>query len=350
MAREPVLDRPGSGGESSAARLQSGAMGPDKDTFFQFSGADATTSVDAPDMTPVRSYLMGLQDTICDALEAVDGEAVFERRELPGERGGLARPRVLGDGPVIEKAAVNFSHTAGEALPAAASARRPELAGAAYEAVSVSLIVHPSNPYAPTTHANLRCFLAERDGEPVDWWFGGGFDLTPYYGFVEDAVHWHANARDACRPFGEEVYPRLKKQCDDYFYLPHRDEARGVGGLFFDDLRAGGFRGAFAFLRSVGDHFLPGYLPILERRHGMAFGERQRAFQKIRRGRYVEFNLLYDRGTRFGLQASGRVESILASLPPEVSWVYDHRPESGSAEAELADFLQPRDWLAEDVA
>ena len=320
-------------------------MGSVKD--ISRTNTEKTTADGSPDIAPVRQYLVGLQETICQALEAADGATRFERRELPGERGGLARPRVLSDGPVIEKAAVNFSHTAGEDLPAAASARRPELAGAAYEAVSVSLIVHPRNPYAPTTHANLRCFLAQRDGRAIDWWFGGGFDLTPYYGFVEDAVHWHANAREACRPFGDDVYPRLKKQCDEYFYLPHRDEGRGVGGLFFDDLREGGFEGAFAFLRSVGDHFLPGYLPILERRRDTPWGEDEREFQKIRRGRYVEFNLLYDRGTRFGLQASGRVESILASLPPQVAWVYDHRPAPGTAEAELAEYLVPRDWLAE---
>lgn len=297
------------------------------------------------DIGAVRTYLTTLQDTICSALEAVDGEATFSRRVLPGERGGLARPRVLADGPVIEKAAVNFSHTVGVQLPAAASARRPELAGAAYEAVSVSLIVHPRNPYVPTTHANLRCFLARRDGAALDWWFGGGFDLTPYYGFEDDAVHWHRNARQACEPFGSDVYPRLKAQCDTYFYLPHRKEPRGIGGLFFDDHRGDGFDDALALVRSIGDHFLSGYLPIIERRREHPWGERERQFQLLRRGRYVEFNLLHDRGTRFGLQASGRVESILASLPPLVRWEFDPTFEPGSPEEALADFLQPRDWL-----
>ena len=302
------------------------------------------------DVSAVRDYLQGLQDTICDALEGFEPSAHFDRRELPGERGGTARPRVLSGGEVVEKAAVNFSHTVGEQLPAAASARRPDLAGAAYEAVSISLIVHPCNPFVPTTHANLRCFVAAKDGSALDWWFGGGFDLTPYYGFEDDAVHWHRNARHACAPFGDEVYPRLKQWCDDYFYLPHRDEARGVGGLFFDDHRGTDFDDAFALVRSIGDHFLSGYLPIVERRRDQPYGERERRFQLLRRGRYVEFNLLHDRGTKFGLQASGRVESILASLPPLVRWEYDPQPEPGSPEEALLDFLKPRDWLAAESA
>jgi coproporphyrinogen III oxidase len=254
---------------------------------------------------------------------------------------------VLTGGPHIEQAAVNFSHTAGAALPAAASVRHPELAGAAYEAVSVSLIVHPRNPYAPTSHCNVRCFAASpAEGEPV-WWFGGGFDLTPYYGFQEDAIHWHRTARDLCAPHGASVHARLKEACDAYFVLPHRGEARGIGGLFFDDWSEGGFDASFALLRSVGDGYLDAYLPILERRKSTPFGERERDFQLYRRGRYVEFNLAYDRGTRFGLQAGGRIESILASLPPVVHWRYDWQPEPGTPEAALyTDFLPPRDWLA----
>ncbi len=298
------------------------------------------------DISPVRQYLMKLQDSICQGLEDADGGCRFSRQVHAGERGGLARPRILRGDQVIEKAAVNFSHTSGERLPGAASERRPELAGACFEAVSVSLIVHPLNPYVPTTHANIRCFLTHRDGEAIEWWFGGGFDLTPYYGFEEDAVHWHRQAQAACLPLGDGAYRRYKKQCDEYFYLPHRDEARGIGGLFFDDLREPDFATCFAFLRSVGDHFLPAYLPIVERRKHHPWGERQRQFQLLRRGRYVEFNLLYDRGTRFGLQASGRVESILASLPPLVGWEYCQDPEPGTPEALLRqEYLTPRDWL-----
>ncbi len=304
--------------------------------------------MDRPDVSAVRSYLLELQDRVCAALEQADGEACFDRRELPGERGGHARPRVLSDGPVIEQAAVNFSHTVGADLPAAASVRHPELAGASYEAVSVSLIVHPRNPYAPTSHANVRLFAAEPpEAEPV-WWFGGGFDLTPYYGFEEDAVHWHRTAREACAPHGGDVHARLKAACDAYFVLPHRDEARGIGGVFFDDWTEGGFDASFALLRAIGDAYLAAYLPILERRRDTTYGERERAFQLYRRGRYVEFNLVYDRGTRFGLQAGGRTESILASLPPAAHWRYDWQPEPGSPEAKLyTDFLPPRDWLAD---
>ena len=304
--------------------------------------------MESADVAPVRSYLIDLQARICEALEAVDGEARFDRRELPGERGGMARPYVLSGGKIIEQAAVNFSHTSGAKLPAAATARKPELTGGAFEAVSVSLIVHPRNPYAPTTHANLRLFSATTvEGDSV-WWFGGGFDLTPYYGFEEDAVHWHKAACSACEPFGEDVYPRLKTACDEYFFLPHRGEARGIGGIFFDDWTQDGFERSFDFLRSVGDHFLPAYRPILERRIETPYGERERDFQLYRRGRYVEFNLVYDRGTRFGLQAGGRTESILASLPPEVRFAYDYRPEDGTPEAALyTEFLPARDWLGE---
>jgi len=298
------------------------------------------------DAGPVHDFLADLQDRICAALEQADGQARFLARVLENERGGVARPRVLSDGPVIERAAVNFSHSHGATLPPAATERRPELAGCPFEAVSLSLIVHPRNPYAPTTHANFRFFCAQAS-EPA-WWFGGGFDLTPYYGFEEDARHWHEQARAAVEPFGDGLYARFKKSCDEYFFLPHRNEARGIGGLFVDDYAEGSFEEAFAMTRSMGEHFLPAYLPILERRKATAFGEREREFQKLRRGRYVEFNLIYDRGTRFGLQASSRTESILASLPPEVSWRYDWTPEPGSEEARLyEEFLPARDWLAE---
>ena len=310
-----------------------------------------------PDPAAVARYLEDLQDRICDALEAEDGESRFQREELDREGGGRSLPRVLSDGPVLERAAVNYTHTTGHALPAAASARRPELAGRSYQAVSVSLIVHPRNPYAPTSHANFRFFVADGGprSQPTEaaqsappWWFGGGFDLTPYYGFDEDARHWHRVARAACEPFGADIYPRFKAECDRYFFLPHRGEQRGIGGLFFDDFSAGGFDAAFSLLRALADAYLEAYLPILRRRKATPYGDRERAFQLYRRGRYVEFNLLYDRGTRFGLQAGARAESVLASLPPLVSWRYDWRPEPGSPEALLCDvFLHPRDWAAE---
>jgi coproporphyrinogen III oxidase len=314
----------------------------------------------APEIGEVRRHLEQLQDRICDALEAEDGVARFDRREIEREGGGHSRPRVLSDGEVVERAAVNFSHTVGNRLPPAATERRPELTGGSYQAVSVSLIVHPRNPYVPTCHANFRVFFAEPPdgGEPV-WWFGGGFDLTPYYGFEEDVIHWHRTARAACDPFGTGLYPAMKKACDEYFYLPHRAEPRGVGGLFFDDLESvpgadgeGGegdasFATCFAFVRSTSGAFLDAYLPIMQRRKGHAYGDRERDFQLYRRGRYVEYNLIYDRGTRFGLQVAGRAESILASMPPVVHWRYDWTPEPGTPEAQLYDvFLQPRDWLA----
>ncbi len=310
------------------------------------------SSTRQPLLEPVVAYLMDLQDRICEALESADGTALFRRDELPREGGGVSRPRVLEDGTFIEKAAVNFTHTQGNRMPPAATERRPELAGGSYRAVSVSLIVHPRNPYAPTSHANFRCFYAlppdAQPGSVATWWFGGGFDLTPFYGFSEDAVEWHRVARDACAPFGDDLYPRFKKACDDYFFLAHRQEPRGIGGLFFDDFTEGGFESAFGFVRSVGDAYLAAYLPILERRKATPYGERERDFQLYRRGRYVEFNLLQDRGTRFGLQATTRVESVLASMPPLVSWRYDWKPEPGSAEAELySEFLRPRNWLDE---
>ncbi len=297
------------------------------------------------DLSPVRSYLLALQERITRALEEEDGSTRFACEERVGERGGLARPRVLEGGDVFEKAAVNFSHTAGEALPEAATARRSDLTGRSYQAVSVSLIVHPRNPYVPTSHANFRAFLAERDGAEPVWWFGGGYDLTPYYGFREDAVHWHRTARAACAPFGAELHARFKEACDTYFHLPHRDEPRGIGGVFFDDFAELPFEECAALQRSLGDSFVEAYLPIVRRRRDHPFGEREREFQLYRRGRYVEFNLVHDRGTRFGLQSGGRTESILASLPPVAHWRYDWRPEPGTPEAELYEvFLVPRDW------
>ena len=311
-----------------------------------------TETTTIPAFEPVAEYLMGLQDRICDALERADGSATFRRDELPRPGGGVSRPRVLEDGENIEKAAVNFTHTEGNRMPPAATERRPDLAGGSYQAVSVSLIVHPRNPYAPTSHANYRCFLARPPEDAASdapvWWFGGGFDLTPYYGFAEDAIAWHRTARDACAPFGDDLYPRMKKDCDEYFFLPHRGEPRGVGGIFFDDFDEGGFASAFEFVRSVGDAYLEAYLPILERRCSTPYGDREREFQLYRRGRYVEFNLLQDRGTRFGLQAATRVESVLASMPPLAAWRYDWQPEPGTPEAALyTDFLRPRDWANE---
>ncbi len=293
----------------------------------------------------VKAYLLDLQDRICAGLEAVDGGACFREDSWRREGGGGGRSRVLSDGAVIEKGGVGFSHVFGEQMPPSATAHRPELAGARWQAVGVSLVIHPRNPYAPTSHANVRFFIAEPpQGAPV-WWFGGGYDLTPYYGFEDDCRHWHRTARAACAPFGEDLYPRFKRWCDEYFFIRHRNEARGVGGLFFDDFNEAGFEHSFGFLRAVGDSYLEAYRPILERRHGTPYGERERQFQLLRRGRYVEFNLVYDRGTVFGLQTGGRTESILMSLPPLVRWEYDWQPEPGSAEAELSSrFLIPRDW------
>ncbi len=296
---------------------------------------------------PVREFFLAQQEAICAAFEREDGGGIFDRRELPGERGGLARPWVLSEGEVFEKAAVHFSHTQGQDMPKSATARRPELAGASFEAVSISLIVHPRNPHVPTVHANWRLFLAEKEGQEPIWWFGGGMDLTPYYPYLEDALHWHRSAAAACAAGGEDLYPRFKEQCDSYFYLPHRQETRGIGGVFFDDWNQPDFPSCFEMVRGLAGGFLGAYLPIVQRRKGTRFGEREREFQLYRRGRYVEFNLLYDRGTLFGLQAGGRVESILASLPPLVGWTYDWRPEEGSPEAALADYLRPRNWLGE---
>lgn len=295
----------------------------------------------------VRRYLLALQDRICDQLAEEDGSASFivDSWERPG--GGGGRSRVLSGGAVLEKAGVNFSHVMGQGLPPSATQSRPELAGRSYQAMGVSLVIHPENPYAPTSHANVRLFVAEKPGEAPVWWFGGGYDLTPYYGFEEDCVHWHRTASDACAPFGDDVYPRFKRWCDEYFYLRHRREPRGVGGLFYDDLNDWDFDTCFAFMRAIGDSYLNAYRPILARRKGMPWGERERQFQLYRRGRYVEFNLVFDRGTLFGLQSDGRTEAILMSLPPLVRWEYDYQPPPGSPEAALTrDFLVDRDWLA----
>jgi coproporphyrinogen III oxidase len=297
------------------------------------------------DIAAVREYLLGLQDRICAAVEAEDGVARFAEDAWQRPGGGGGRSRMLADGAVFEQAGVGFSHVFGPGLPPSATLQRPDLAGRSFEAIGVSLVFHPHNPYAPTTHMNVRFFLAERAGHDPVWWFGGGFDLTPYYGFEEDAVHFHRTARAACEPFGPEVYPRYKKWCDEYFFLRHREEPRGIGGLFFDDLHEWGFDRSFAFLRSVGDHFPQAYLPILRRRKDTPYGERERDFQLYRRGRYVEFNLVWDRGTLFGLQSGGRTESILMSLPPLVRWRYGWQPEPGTPEARLyEDFLRPRNW------
>jgi coproporphyrinogen III oxidase len=296
----------------------------------------------------VKAYLLSLQDQICAALAGEDGGADFRTDEWQRPEGGGGRSRVLAEGSVFEKAGVNFSHVMGEQLPPSATASRPELAGRSYQAMGVSLVIHPHNPHVPTSHANVRLFVAEKPGEHPVWWFGGGYDLTPYYGNREDCIGWHRVAADACAPFGDDVYPRFKRWCDEYFYLKHRQEPRGIGGLFFDDLNEWDFETSFAFMRAVGDSYIPAYLPIVRRRKDAAYGERERQFQLYRRGRYVEFNLVFDRGTLFGLQSGGRTEAILMSLPPLVRWEYDYRPEPGTAEAELTEYyLKDRDWLAE---
>jgi len=302
--------------------------------------------MNAPDIESVKDYLLDLQDRICHELEQEDGGGRFREDAWDRPQGGGGRSRVLSDGAAFEQAGVNFSHVFGDQLPGSATAHRPELAGRHWQAVGVSLVIHPHNPYVPTSHANVRFFIAEKPGTAPIWWFGGGFDLTPYYGFEQDAVHWHCTARDACSPFGADVYPRFKKWCDDYFFLKHRNEPRGIGGLFFDDLNEWGFDKCFAFLRSVGDHYIQAYRPIVARRKGTPNGERERDFQLYRRGRYVEFNLVYDRGTLFGLQSGGRTESILMSLPPLVKWRYNWHPEPGTPEGNLYEvYLKPRDWL-----
>jgi coproporphyrinogen III oxidase len=301
------------------------------------------------DVERVKNYLERLQDSISGTLQDIDGKAVFEVDEWQREAGGGGRSMVLRDGAVFEQGGVNFSEVFGDNLPASATAHRPDLAGRRFQAMGVSLVMHPDNPYIPTSHANLRFFVAEKPAEDPIWWFGGGFDLTPYYGFDEDCVHWHRIAKQACDPFGADRYRDYKKWCDEYFYLKHRGEARGIGGLFFDDLNQPDFEQAFAFMRSVGDHYLPAYMPIVERHKVDAYGETEKKFQWYRRGRYVEFNLVYDRGTLFGLQSGGRTESILMSLPPVVNWRYNYRPPPGTAEAKLTDYyLRARDWLADN--
>ncbi|ORU90084.1 MAG: coproporphyrinogen III oxidase [Cycloclasticus sp. symbiont of Poecilosclerida sp. M] len=300
-----------------------------------------------PNIEQVKVYLLTLQDSICSSLEALEKGMAFreDNWDRGGESGG-GRTRVLENGKVFEQAGVNFSHVRGGSLPASATQHRPELAGRDFEALGVSLVIHPNNPYVPTSHANVRFFIAEKVGEEPIWWFGGGFDLTPYYGFREDAVHWHEQAKKACDPFGDTVYEDYKRWCDEYFFIKHRDEPRGIGGLFFDDLNEGGFEHCFGLTQSVANHFIPAYIPIVKRRKETPFTETERDFQCYRRGRYVEFNLVYDRGTLFGLQTGGRTESILMSLPPRVSWRYDWKPEAGSAEDELYQvFLKPQDWL-----
>jgi coproporphyrinogen III oxidase len=298
------------------------------------------------DIEAVKTYLQGLQDEICKDLARLDGKSEFLEESWIREEGGGGRSRVLTDGAVFEKGGVNFSHVTGASMPGSATAHRPELAGRSFEAMGVSLVMHPLNPRVPTTHMNVRFFVAKKDGEDPIWWFGGGYDLTPYYGYEEDCQQWHQVAKDACEGFTGNLYSKYKKWCDEYFYLKHRDEPRGVGGLFFDDLNELGFEESFRFLRSVGDSFVPAYAPIVEKRAEEKYGEREREFQLYRRGRYVEFNLVFDRGTLFGLQSGGRTESILMSLPPLVRWTYGYEPEQGSEEAKLyTDFLRARDWV-----
>ena len=297
-------------------------------------------------ITEVKNYLLNLQDQICAALEGLEPKARFVEDLWDRAEGGGGRTRVLAQSQVIEQGGVNFSHVFGFKLPPSATAKRPELADRQFQAMGVSLVIHPNNPYVPTSHANVRFLIAEKTGEPAIWWFGGGFDLTPFYPFKEDVRHWHQTARAACLPFGDDIYPAYKKCCDEYFFLKHRNETRGVGGLFFDDLNEWGFERSFAFMQSVGNHYIDAYLPIVEKRKDTPYGDRERDFQLYRRGRYVEFNLVYDRGTLFGLQSGGRTESILMSMPPLVQWKYNWQPESGSPEAVLyEEYLKPRNWL-----
>jgi len=301
-----------------------------------------------PSVAEVKAYLLDLQERICSALAAEDGGADFVEDSWDRPEGGGGRSRVIKNGAVFEKGGVNFSHVDGNQMPASATAHRPELKGRDFEAMGVSLVMHPENPMVPTSHANVRFFIAEKEGEEPVWWFGGGFDLTPYYGNDEDCIHWHRIAKEACEPFGEDVYARYKHWCDDYFFLKHRGEPRGIGGLFFDDLNELGFEQSFALMRAIGDAYVEAYLPIVQRRKNDPYGEKERDFQLHRRGRYVEFNLVFDRGTLFGLQTGGRTESILMSLPPEVRWDYNWAPEPGTPEAKLTEYyLQSRDWLGE---
>jgi coproporphyrinogen III oxidase len=293
----------------------------------------------------IKSYFLNLQELIVTRMEVLDGKP-FRRDAWDRPEGGGGISRLVEEGNLLERAGVNFSHVMGDKLPPSATAHRPELAGRHWEAMGVSLVFHPRNPYIPTVHMNVRCFVAEKAGEEPVWWFGGGMDLTPYYGFEEDAVHFHATCKNALDPFGTDWHPRFKKWCDEYFFLKHRNEPRGVGGIFFDDLNSADFNTCFNLTQSVGDHFLPAYAPIFERRKDLPYTERERDFQAYRRGRYVEFNLVFDRGTLFGLQSGGRTESILMSMPPIVKWRYDWKPEAGTPEATLySDFLIAKDWV-----
>ena len=299
------------------------------------------------DLPAVQNYLQQLQARICEELSAIDGSAGFETETWDRPEGGGGITRVLSDGAVFEKGGVNFSYVEGGKMPGSATQHRPELAGRSFKAMGVSLVMHPVNPYVPTSHANVRCFVAEKPGEDPVWWMGGGFDLTPYYGNKEDVVHWHKTAKAACDPFGEDVYDRYKNWCDEYFFLPHRNEPRGVGGLFYDDLNDWGFEKTFGFMQSVGNAYLDAYVPIVHNNMDRSYGQRERDWQLYRRGRYVEFNLVFDRGTLFGLQSNGRTEAILMSLPPLVRWEYGLTPDAGTPEAELLDvYLKPTDWLA----
>ena len=304
-----------------------------------------SSELNAEAINQVKNYFLDLQKSICSELEDEDGEKKFVIDEWHREAGGGGRSAVIEEGHVIEKGGVNFSHVYGDGLPPSASAHRPELAGRSFQAMGVSLVIHPGNPYVPTSHMNVRLFVAEKEGEEPVWWFGGGFDLTPYYGFKEDCIFWHQTAKTACDEHRMDLYPRFKSWCDEYFFLKHRNEARGIGGIFFDDFNDLGFEKSFAFVRSVGDAYIKAYRPIVAKRKTLSFGDEQKQFQLYRRGRYVEFNLVFDRGTLFGLQSGGRTESILMSLPPQVGWKYNWQPEPGSEEAKLKEnFLSPQDW------
>ncbi|WP_152571573.1 oxygen-dependent coproporphyrinogen oxidase [Legionella norrlandica] len=297
-------------------------------------------------ITQVKTYLAELQKSICNEFLAIDDKANFISDHWENPNLGHGTSCVISDGDVFEKGGVNFSHVRGKNLPASATEKRPELSGYQFEALGVSIVIHPINPYVPTSHANFRFFIATKENAEPIWWFGGGFDLTPYYGFVDDCVYWHAMAKEACDNFGDDVYPRYKKWCDDYFHIKHRNEPRGIGGIFFDDLNVWEFATCFNFLKAVGNQYTKAYCPIVLRRKNMLYTERQKNFQLYRRGRYAEFNLIYDRGTAFGLQTGGRVESILMSLPPQAAWVYDWHPHPGSEEENLyTDFLINKNWL-----
>ncbi|MFC0179344.1 oxygen-dependent coproporphyrinogen oxidase [Thorsellia kenyensis] len=301
--------------------------------------------IESIELEEIKSYFLALQDKICEQLTKADGLGIFKEESWQREGGGGGRSRVIQNGGVFEQGGVNFSHVYGENMPASATAHRPELAGRSFNALGVSLVMHPHNPYVPTSHANVRFFIANKPNEKPIWWFGGGFDLTPFYPFEEDVIHWHNTAKQLCLPFGDDIYPKYKSWCDEYFYLKHRQEPRGVGGLFFDDLNSPNFHTAFSFTKAVAQGYLDAYLPIIEKRKSMVYGTQERDFQLHRRGRYVEFNLVWDRGTLFGLQTGGRTESILMSMPPEVKWTYGYEIKQGSEEAKLLDyFLVPREW------